>query len=78
MSTGAMTYGAITMGAIDPMVLIGNVDAYTGLELSSKVDPQLGAIGITLVFNEMLEPIRLPIVVMTTKPIVEALYPKTY
>jgi len=66
------------MGAIDPMVLIGNVDAYTGLELSSKVDPQLGAIGITLVFNEMLEPIRLPIVVMTTKPIVEALYPKTY
>jgi len=66
------------MGAIDPMVLIENVDAYTGLELSSKVDPQLGAIGITLVFNEMLEPIRLPIVVMTTKPIVEALYPKTY
>ena len=73
-----MTYGAIEMGAIDAMALIAKADSYTGLDLGSKVDPQLGAIGITLVFNEMLEPVRLPIVVLTTKPIVETFYPKRY
>lgn len=78
MSTAALTYGAIEMGAIDAMALIAKADSYTGLDLASKVDPQLGAIGITLVFNEMLEPIRLPIVVLTTKPIVETFYPKRY
>lgn len=78
MSTAAMTYGAIEMGAIDAMALIAKADSYTGLDLASKVDPQLGAIGITLVFNEMLEPVRLPIVVLTTKPVVEKLYPKRY
>ena len=78
MSTALLTYGAIEMGAVDVMAVIGKVDAFTGYDLTSKVDPQLGAIGITLVFNEMLEPIRLPIVVLTTKPIVEAIYPKRF
>jgi len=78
MSTAALTYGAIEMGAVDPMVIIAKADAYTGFDLSSKVDAQAGAIGITLVFNEMLEPIRLPIVVMTTKPVMEMLYPKRF
>ena len=78
MSTAFLTYGAIEMGAVDAMEIIAKADGYTGFDLSSKVDPKLGAIGITLVFNEMLEPIRLPIVVMTTKPIVETFYPKRF
>ena len=78
MSTACLTYGAIEMGAIDAMAIISKADAYTGYDLTSKVDPQLGAIGITLIFNEMLEPIRLPIVVMTTKPIVEAINSKNF
>ena len=78
MSTAALTYGAIEMGAIDAMAIIAKAESYTGYEISSKIDPQLGAIGVTLVFNEMLEPLRLPIVVITTKPIVEKLYPKNY
>ncbi|GFH52156.1 hypothetical protein CTEN210_08632 [Chaetoceros tenuissimus] len=77
-STAALTYGAIEMGLVDAMQLIGQFDVLTGFDLSSKVDPQLGAIGVTLVFNEMLEPLRLPIVVMTTKPIVETLYPRKF
>ncbi len=78
MSTAFLTYGAIEMGAIDAMAVIAKVDSYTGFDMTSKIDPQLGAIGITLVANELLEPIRLPIVVMTTKPIVETFYPKNY
>jgi hypothetical protein len=78
MSTACLTYGAVEMGVIDASAIIAKADAFTGFDMTSKVDPQLGAIGITLVLNEMLEPIRLPIVVMTTKPVIERFYPKHY
>uniref|UniRef100_A0A7S3PU42 DUF1279 domain-containing protein n=1 Tax=Chaetoceros debilis TaxID=122233 RepID=A0A7S3PU42_9STRA len=78
MSTAALTYGAIEAGGIDAMALIAKSDTYTGFDLHSKVDPTMGTIGITLVFNEMLEPLRLPIVVVTTKPVVDTIFPKNY
>lgn len=60
------------------MAVISKVDSFTGYDMTSKIDPTLGTIGVTLVVNELIEPIRLPLVVMTTKPIVETLFPKSY
>lgn len=76
-STAALTYTAIEVGGIDAMAVIAKMDAFTGYDMTSKIDPTLGTIGVTLVANELLEPIRLPLVVMTTKPIVEMIYPKS-
>lgn len=69
--TGVMSYGAIELGGIDAIALLAQVDARMGWELSSRVDPTWGTIGLTLLVNECLEPIRLPIVVLTTKPLVD-------
>lgn len=77
-SCACMIYSAITLGNVDAMAIIAKVDGYTGFDLSNKVDPTLGTIGVTLVANEILEPIRLPFVIMTTKPVVEFFYPKRY
>ena len=72
-STCALTYASIELGGVDAIALLGNVDAFTGYDISSKVDPTVGTIGLTLAINELLEPLRLPIVVFTTKPIVDRL-----
>jgi hypothetical protein len=77
-STGLLTYAAIEIGGLDAMQMISNVDNYTGFDLASKVDPQLGKIGLTLVANEMLEPIRLPFVVATLKPLMDTINPPKY
>lgn len=76
-------YLAIDLG-MDAMVLISKADYYlsqiTGTEwaIAEKVDPQLGKIGVALVMNEMLEPIRLPFVVVTLKPTIEYINPPKY
>lgn len=75
-STAALTYAAIEVGGIDAIALIAKVDNLTGFEISQKIDPAVGTIGLTLAVNEMLEPLRLPIVVFTTKPIVDTLSSK--
>ncbi len=75
-STAALTYAAIEVGGIEAIELIARVDNLTGFEFSQKVDPAVGTIGLTLIINEMLEPLRLPIVVFTTKPIVDTLSSK--
>ena len=73
-SLGASVYLAIDLGGMDAMAIIAKGDTLltqlTGSEFNivSKVDPQLGKIGVALVLNEMLEPIRLPFVVATLKP----------
>lgn len=72
-STAALTYTAIEVGGIDAIALISKVDNLTGLEISKNLDPTIGTIGLTLAVNELLEPLRLPIVVFTTKPIVDRL-----
>lgn len=77
-SMGLLTFIAIDVGGLDAMQMISNVDQYTGWALADKVDPQLGKIGLALVVNEMLEPIRLPFVVATLKPVMDAISPPKY
>jgi hypothetical protein len=77
-STGLATYAAIEIGNVDVMSLIAKLDVWTGYNISKNVDPTVGAIGLTLFVNEILEPIRLPLVVLTTKPVVEYFSPKNY
>lgn len=69
-STAVLTYAAITVGGVDAIHLLSKLDGLTGLELSSKLDPTLGTMALTVAVNELLEPLRLPIVVFTTKPVV--------
>lgn len=69
-STAGMTYAAIELGGVDAMALVTKLDGYTGFDVASKLDPTLGTIALTLAVNEMLEPLRLPVVVLTTKPVV--------
>mmetsp|Transcript_6228 Transcript_6228/g.7891 ORF Transcript_6228/g.7891 Transcript_6228/m.7891 type:complete len:196 (+) Transcript_6228:73-660(+) len=77
-SSAFLTYGAIELGGIDAIELLTKVDDFTGYDLSSKVDPTIGTIGLTIAVNELLEPLRLPIVVFTTKPIVDAFNKNKY
>lgn len=77
-SMGVLTYLAIDVGGLDALQIISNFDSYTGWSLATKVDPQLGKIGLALVMNEMLEPVRLPFVVATLKPVMETINPPKY
>lgn len=77
-TTGLVAYLAIDIGGLDAMQLIAKADSYTGWDLVSKVDPELGKIGLALMLNEMLEPIRLPFVVATLKPLIETINPPKY
>lgn len=70
-SMALLTYTAIEIGQVDAMLLIAKTDIWTGLDLSSRVDETLGTIGVTLALNEIMEPIRLALVLSTTKPVVE-------
>lgn len=71
-------YAGIEVGGIDAMQIIRNVDVRFGWDLSSKVDPSLGKIGLTLVMNELIEPIRLPVVIVTVKPVMDQLFPPKF
>eukprot|EP00541_Cyclophora_tenuis_P016158 CAMPEP_0116540802 /NCGR_PEP_ID=MMETSP0397-20121206/143_1 /TAXON_ID=216820 /ORGANISM="Cyclophora tenuis, Strain ECT3854" /LENGTH=166 /DNA_ID=CAMNT_0004064701 /DNA_START=55 /DNA_END=555 /DNA_ORIENTATION=- len=77
-TTGLLTYTAIELGGVDAMAILANVDNWTGWNISSHVDPTVGTIGLTLAVNELIEPIRLPIVILTTKPIVNFINPPKY
>jgi hypothetical protein len=79
-----MVYVAIDVGGMDAMMIISKADdalsQLTGSEwaLSKSIDPKLGHIGVAMVLNELLEPIRLPFVVMTLKPTIEFISPPKY
>ena len=75
-STACMVYGGIELGGIDALELIGKLDTFTGWTISEHVDSTVGTIGLTIAVNELLEPLRLPIVVLTTKPVVDSLFPR--
>ena len=75
---GAGVYLAIGVGGLDAMEVIGWFDNATGFDLSNRVDPTLGTIGLTLVLNEALEPVRLPFVVATLKPMMDTLNPPKF
>ena len=77
-STAVACYGAIHLGGVDVMALVENIDLKFGWHLASKVDPEIGKIGMTLVLNELIEPIRLPIVIVTLKPVVDNIFPPKY
>jgi len=70
MATGAGCYFALEMGGVDAMDLLAKLDATTGTDLSSKIDPTLGNVAVAIAVNELIEPIRLPFVVLTVKPVV--------
>mmetsp|Transcript_17783 Transcript_17783/g.27479 ORF Transcript_17783/g.27479 Transcript_17783/m.27479 type:complete len:203 (+) Transcript_17783:70-678(+) len=75
---GASVYLAIGLGGLDAMEVIAKFDAMTGFSLAQSVDPTLGTIGLALVLNEALEPIRLPFVVATLKPMMDTINPPKY
>eukprot|EP00543_Licmophora_paradoxa_P004631 CAMPEP_0202449600 /NCGR_PEP_ID=MMETSP1360-20130828/8313_1 /ASSEMBLY_ACC=CAM_ASM_000848 /TAXON_ID=515479 /ORGANISM="Licmophora paradoxa, Strain CCMP2313" /LENGTH=152 /DNA_ID=CAMNT_0049067559 /DNA_START=54 /DNA_END=512 /DNA_ORIENTATION=+ len=72
-STAILTYFAIEIGNVDALALIAKVDGWTGLRISTYIDPTVGTIGLVLAINELIEPLRLPLVIVTTKPVVNAL-----
>jgi len=74
-STGVAVYGLATIGGMDAMAVLNKADVYTNLNMASRVDPEMGKLGIVLLLNEMLEPIRLPFVVLTVRPVVDRLFP---
>jgi hypothetical protein len=74
-ATAGLTYAAVEFGGVDPIMVMSKAEMWLGWEngaISGKVDPTLGQLGLVIVLNECLEPVRLPIVVMTTKPVVNA------
>jgi len=75
---GVSIYLLIDFGGFDAMSLLDKIDTYMGWSLSQKVDPQLGKMGLALVVNECLEPVRLPFVVVTLKPVMDVVSPPKY
>ena len=71
--TGVLCYAGITVFEVPVQSYIAQVDDYMGWDLAARVDPQLGEVAAALAVNEMLEPLRLPIVVATTKRVVDGL-----
>lgn len=72
-ATAGISYVAIEVGGVDPLMVAGKVESFLGWErdaIAGKLDPTLGQIGLVVAVNECLEPLRLPLVVMTTKPVV--------
>lgn len=77
-TTAGLVWLGIEVGGFDAIELLGQVDVYTGWTLSQHVDHTVGTIGLVLTVNEFLEPLRLPLVVMTTKPVVHFLYSASF
>ena len=72
-ATAGISYVAIEVGGVDPLMVAAKVESFLGWErdaIAGKLDPTLGQIGLVVAVNECLEPLRLPFVVMTTKPVV--------
>ncbi|VEU38172.1 unnamed protein product [Pseudo-nitzschia multistriata] len=75
---GGFVYLGIDFGGLDAMALLERIDSNTGWAVSEKVDPQLGKMGVALILNECLEPVRLPFVVVTLKPVMDIISPPKY
>ena len=71
--TGVMCYGGITVFEVPVVDYIEVLDVYTGWSLAERIDPELGNVAAAVAVNELLEPVRLPIVVATTKRVVDGL-----
>ena len=77
-TTAGLVWVGIEVGGFDAIQLLAQVDDYMGWSLSQHVDPRVGTIGLVLAVNELLEPLRLPLVVMTTKPVVNLVYAASF
>ena len=77
-TTGIVCYGTITLFNVDTIYLLQQLDAQTGFHLSEQVNPEHGKIGMALIVNEIIEPIRLPIVIVTVKPVIDQMFPPKY
>ena len=75
LASGAAVYGLATVGGMDAMAVLSYIDSYTNLNMAARVDPEMGKLGIVLILNEMLEPIRLPFVVLTVRPVFDRVFP---
>jgi hypothetical protein len=75
---GVSVYLAIDVGGLDAMELLARIDHQFGWSLTEKVDPQLGKIGLALMVNEVLEPVRLPFVITTLKPAIDTISPPKF
>jgi hypothetical protein len=60
----------LQIGLIDAMMLLEWVDTQFDVSLADNIDPTLGNAALAIALNELMEPIRLPIVVMTTPTVV--------
>jgi len=76
--TAILCYGAITLFHVDTVALLAQVDAKTGWSLVERVDPEMGKIGMTILVNELIEPLRLPVVIVTCKPVVDRIAPPKF
>lgn len=71
--TAGLSYLAIEFGGVDPIMVAHKIESFLGWEydaIAGRVDPQIGMVGLVVAVNECLEPLRLPFVVLTTKPVV--------
>lgn len=74
-------YVGVTVGQLDAAQLLAYADSFTGWNMASRVqelDPEYGKIGVAILLNELIEPLRLPIVVFTTKPVVDQISPPKF
>jgi hypothetical protein len=76
--TGISIFALLQVTGVDAMHYIQQVDQYMNWNMSSKIDPQLGTIGLTVVLNELVEPLRLPFVILTVKPVVDRIVPPKF
>lgn len=72
-ATAVLCYGSIAVLQIDPVAqVLKPIDVRMGWTLCQRVSPAAGRWGAALVVNELLEPIRLPLVLATLQPILAA------
>jgi Protein of unknown function (DUF1279) len=80
-SMAASCYAALTVGQVDAIELLQYVEkTYTSgqYDLVNRIDPELGQLGLAVVLNEFLEPLRLPLVIVTVKPVMDHFFPPKY
>jgi Protein of unknown function (DUF1279) len=76
--TGIVCYATITLFNVDVMYLLQQIDVRTGYAISEQVNPEYGKIGMVLLVNEMIEPVRLPVVILTVKPVIDRFFPPKF
>lgn len=71
--TGGGCYLALQYGEVDALLLFAHLDDLTGLSTAQQLSPEMGNAAAAVAINEMLEPVRLPFVVVSTPTVVDTL-----